>query len=86
MNMAARIILIITIITAQSTTGYLALIILLAGYLLAKSSDDNVTGERKLRNKTKVCILLLVFIAGVYTVHGGSDTFIYKFFINKLFN
>lgn len=86
MNMAARIILIITIITAQSTTGYLALIILLAGYLLAKSSDDNVTDERKLRNKTKVCILLLVFIAGVYTIYGGSDTFIYKFFINKLFN
>lgn len=85
-NMIARIILIITVITAQSTTGYLALIILLTGYLFKKNVNANTENEKNLKNKTKICILILVFIAGAYIVYGGSDTFIYKYFINKLFN
>ena len=80
-----RIILILTIISAQSTTGYIALLLVLAGYLL-EGLYYKKSNQSKLRKKTNMILILACIALAIYLMFTGSENFIYENFINKMFN
>lgn len=89
-NMIYRIILVATIITAQSTTGFIALLIVFIGYFVTdltngqKNIDDYA--ERKVTRRTKAFIILVLGAGLICLVMTGEEGFLYKYFIGKLFN
>lgn len=70
------VILFITLITVQSTTGYFALILLVMLVLFGKG---NITNKY-----VKALVIAFVVIAGVYSLFfAGSESLIYTRFLNK---
>ncbi len=76
--------LIVTILTAQSTTGYVALIILVAGYVL--DTRGNTEDSRKMRRRINVLLSIFAILLLVITVSSGTNSFIYRNFINKIWD
>ena len=66
---------------AQSTTGYLALILLLFFFVTIRNKKDDHRSEDKL----KQVLWIVGFAVIVYSIIGGTDTFIYRNLITKLF-
>lgn len=80
-----RVILIVTIISAQSTTGYIALLLVIAGYLF----DGMYYGkfkQSKLGKRTNKILIAACIILAIYLLFAGSENFIFENFINKIFN
>lgn len=75
-------ILIITLVTTQSTTGYLGLIILFVGILLSRSTHK----EKKLMKKIYFVIAIMLIFFTIDLIYLGNDSFIYHNFIDKLFD
>ena len=77
------IILIIALITTQSTTGYISLAILIIGRLLINLKNKNNTQTSKTINR--VIIIMLVVVIG-YLLVSGENNLIQRIIINKLFD
>ena len=80
-----RIVLIITIVSAQSTTGYIALLLVLAGYTL-EGIYYGGKKQSKLRKRTNIVLAGASVLVALYLVYTGSENFIYKNFYEKLFD
>lgn len=72
------IVLILTILTAQSTTGYLGAMIVLGCFVFSSS-------EYKEKTWLKLLIVAGVALFAVVAIYGGTDSFIYERFTSKLF-
>lgn len=72
------IILLFTILSAQSTTGYLGTMIVLGCFVLSSS-------EYKEKAWLKIVIVLGVALFAAVAIYGGTDSFIYERFTSKLF-
>jgi hypothetical protein len=72
------VIMLITIVTAKSTTGFISIIVLIAGYMLKKKDL-----HQKRINKVLIALGILLMIVVSYL---GTDSFIYQNFINKITN
>ncbi len=70
----------LTLVTSQSTSGFIALIILIAMYTFYKDKD-----KKLLRYLYILCFFAVVFLVGDYIANGESST-LYENFIHKLFN
>lgn len=75
-------IIFITLITCQSTTGYIAMIVILVCFFCMHSRESNALGF-------KANLLLLLVVAGAavlidYVIH-GTDSILYIQVINKIF-
>lgn len=70
--------ILVTIVTAQSTTGYISLVILILFFFLKKSDKDMS------RYKKIIVIAILIFV--IWDLNKESEGLIYNNFIMKLFN
>lgn len=72
------IVFLITLITAQSTAGFIAIAMIIIYVLL-----ENKANYPK---SFKVIGIIICVILGVFIAIGGDDSFIYRYFINKVFD
>ncbi|MCD7824189.1 MAG: hypothetical protein LUG86_09300 [Oscillospiraceae bacterium] len=79
-------ILIVTTISAQSTTGYLALIVVLVGYVLDR--QNSIADEEETTSRRNIILIITIVVIALVVFMGvtGTDNFIYRNFINKLFD
>lgn len=77
--------IIVTLLTTQSTTGYIALIIVIGGYLLKRQKNISKDNTR-IRQKIKSLLLVMILGLIIYVLSTGEENFIYQSLINKLFD
>lgn len=79
------ILLLITLLTTQSTTGYLALVILVLGFLMQKRRNEHrIKQKSDVRKKIKRTLLFLVFAGIIYFLLTGDNNIIYRIVIYKI--
>ena len=82
LKFAATLILILAVGIAQSTTGYIALAMVLFIFLIQKK--DNTIVDQKYIKWLKLVILGLVLLLLIFTIIGGKNSLIYRTVINKI--
>ena len=77
------IVLLITMLTAGSTTGFISLIILIGGFML---KINGTTDSKRFYRNIRTILILACVVLCIYYIYTGEDNFIYRNFVSKLFN
>lgn len=77
----ALIIVLFTLVSCQSTTGYLSMLIIIGLFMLQKKAD----AQSKMKKRIMMLMILAVMILLVEYSFNGTDSILYKQLIQKLF-